>query len=382
MTLASLVLIGGLNQSLHTGGRVAVALTAVGLGASPFVIGTITALYGLVPMLVSLHVGKLNDRIGPRLPMFAGTLMFVIGGLVPTWHPSLASLYVAATLIGLGNMTFQLSIQNAVGFIGAREDRTRNFSSMAIGMSGGAIVGPLVAGYAIDYAGYEPAFMMLAALPLVSLVMLSTLKLDLVVPASRTHVRGATRTRDLLANRGLRAIYLITALHVMSWELFTFLMPVHGSAIGLSASTIGIVMGAFSAATFFMRVFLPPLARRFDHWQLIKAALVLAGAMFVALPLMSHTAGLVVLAFILGAGLGAAQPLTMTLMHESAPPGRIGESLGIRTTVICALQCVMPLLFGGVGTALGMGPVAWAVAFTLWGGVAATRTGARGKRDA
>ena len=39
------IIIGALNQSMHTGGRVAVALTAVGLTASPFTIGTIAALY-------------------------------------------------------------------------------------------------------------------------------------------------------------------------------------------------------------------------------------------------------------------------------------------------------------------------------------------------
>ena len=66
MTLPLLVIIGALNQSLHTGGRVAVSLTAVSLQASPVVIGTIGALYGLLSMLLSVSVGKLNDRIGPR----------------------------------------------------------------------------------------------------------------------------------------------------------------------------------------------------------------------------------------------------------------------------------------------------------------------------
>jgi MFS family permease len=374
LTLALLVLIAALNQSLHTGGRVAVALTAVGLGASPFVIGTVTALYGLLPTLLSVSVGKLNDRIGPRIPMYAGTLLFIAGGLVPSYEPGLASLYVAATFIGLGNMTFQVSIQNAVGHLGASEHRTRDFSTLAIGMSSGAIIGPLVAGYSIDYAGYEWAFIFLSLLPFASLVMLSTSRLGLPATAARGPARAGARTLDLLKNRWLVAIYIITGMHVMSWELFTFLMPVHGSQIGLSASTIGIIMGAFSAASFFMRIVLPPLARRFDHWLLIKATLVLGGVVFCALPLMSQAAVLVLLAFILGAGLGAAQPLTMTLIHETTPPGRVGESLGLRTTVICMFQFAMPLAFGAVGSAFGMPAVFWAVAFVLWGGVAAVRT--------
>ncbi len=362
---------------MHTGGRVAVALTAIDLHASPFVLGTVTALYGLLPMLFSLQVGKLNDRIGPRIPILAGSLMFALGGLVPTWHPTLASLYVAATLIGLGNMTFQVSIQNAVGFIGGREDRTRNFSTLAIGMSTGAIVGPLVAGYAIEYAGHEPAFIFLTLMPLLSLVLLASVRLELPRPQEGAPARGPTRAAELLRNRPLRALFIITGLHVLSWELFTFLMPVHGTAIGLSASTIGIIMGAFSAAAFLIRMILPPLAARFNHWQLIKAALALGGVIFVAIPVVYSTPLLILLAFVLGAGLGSAQPLTMTLMHEAAPPGRIGESLGIRTTVVCSCQCVLPLVFGGLGGALGMTPVFWAVAAVLWAGAAFTRTGRR-----
>ena len=150
-------------------------------------------------------------------------------------------------------------------------------------------------------------------------------------------------------------------------------MPVHGSAIGLSASTIGIIMGSFSAASFLMRMILPPLARHFDHWQVIKGSLVMGGVVFCTVPFVSHPAILVALAFVLGGGLGAAQPLTMTMMHETAPPGRVGESLGIRTTVVCSFQCVMPLAFGGLGSAFGLGPVFWAVSLVIWGGVAASR---------
>lgn len=375
MTLHLLVLTAALNQALHTGGRVAVALTTISLNASPLVIGTITALYGLLPMALALPLGKLTDRIGPRLPMYAGTLFFVAGALLPSYAPNLVTLYLAAALIGMGNMTFQLSVQNAVGHIGGRDDRTRNFSSLAIGMSSGAILGPLIAGYAIDYTGYESAFIFLALPPFAALILISVADLGLVRPATGTQSRGATRTLDLLANRGLVAIYVITFIHVLSWELYTFLMPLHGSEIGLSASTIGILMGAFSAASFTMRVMLPPLAKRFDHWQLIKGMLMMAGVIFVALPMANQTFLLVVLSAIIGGCLGAAQPLTMTLIHDNSPPGRIGESLGLRTTVVSSCQFVLPLVFGGLGSLLGLAPVFWLSAAIICGGIGAARTG-------
>jgi MFS family permease len=374
LTLYILVIIGALNQSMHTGGRVAVALTAVGLAASPFTIGTIAALYGLVPMFLSVILGKLIDRIGSRVPMMVGSLLFVAGGLLPAFGPSMWKLYVAATLIGVGNMTFQLSIQNAVGRISERADLTRNFSTLAIGMSSGAIIGPLVAGYAIDYTGYESAFIFLSLLPFAALLTLIFGRVRFPASASRAVARAKTRTLDLLGHPGLLAIYIIAGLHVLSWELFSFLTPIYGSDIGLSASTIGIIMGAFSAASFAMRMLLPPLAARYNHWILIKGMLVIAAVAFLLLPLAHHTIFLVVLSSIVGAGLGAAQPLTMTLIHDNSPPDRIGESLGVRTTVVCCFQFAMPLAIGSLATVLGLAQVFWVMAVVVIAGTVATRT--------
>ena len=60
--------------------------------------------------------------------------------------------------------------------------------------------------------------------------------------------------------------------------------------------------------------------------------------------------------------------MVLTLLHESAPQGRAGEALGLRTTLINGSQTVMPLIFGGVGAALGMAPVFWCIAAVLLGG--------------
>jgi len=57
----------------------------------------------------------------------------------------------------------------------------------------------------------------------------------------------------------------------------------------------------------------------------------------------------------------------MSLIQRSTPPGRLGESLGVRTTVMNASHTVLPVLFGGVGAALGMGPAFWAMALVLGG---------------
>jgi MFS family permease len=70
------------------------------------------------------------------------------------------------------------------------------------------------------------------------------------------------------------------------------------------------------------------------------------------------------LAFILGVGLGGAQPMIMALLYNQAPPGRGGEAVGVRTLLLNFSQTSIPLLFG----ALGMSPAFWTMAAALLAG--------------
>jgi hypothetical protein len=70
-------------------------------------------------------------------------------------------------------------------------------------------------------------------------------------------------------------------------------------------------------------------------------------------------------AFILGLGLGATQPSVMSLIYATAPAGRAGEAVGLRSVVLNASSTVLPLAFGGVGAAVGMTPVFWSMAGML-----------------
>jgi len=57
--------------------------------------------------------------------------------------------------------------------------------------------------------------------------------------------------------------------------------------------------------------------------------------------------------------------MVMTLLHAASPPGRAGEAVGVRTTVLNASSTVMPMLIGTLGVAIGVGPAFWLVATVL-----------------
>ena len=141
-----------------------------------------------------------------------------------------------------------------------------------------------------------------------------------------------------------------------------------GAGRGVSASTIGIVMASFATATFTVRLLMPVLARRLREWTVITAALLISGAAYSMFPFSESVAPLMALSFLLGIGLGCAQPMINSLLYTASPPGRQGEVIGLRTTLLNASHTVMPLLFGAVGSALGMGPVFWTISACLLSG--------------
>lgn len=366
-TLYFLIFITLLNHSAFAGSRVAVSLYAIHLHATPFTVGALMALYAVLPMLLAVSMGRLIDRIGTRFPMLLGSVSVGAGTLLPyLWH-NLGALYPASVLIGSGFMMYQVAAQNSIGYLGRPEDRAMTFSLASLGFSVSGFTGPMIAGFGIDSIGHIATFAVFAAFPIVPIAVLGLNRLRLPQPHAHTASLepGRRRIADLLRHRGLRPIFLASALLAAAWDMFNFAIPIYGSRIGLSASSIGLVLGSFSVATFVIRGLLPAISRRLTPWRLLTVSLGTAAAAFFLFPMLERAALLMVVAFLLGLGLGMSQPMVMSLLHNIAPPGRVGEAIGVRMSLVNFSQTVMPLLFGALGTALGMAPVFWATALLL-----------------
>lgn len=374
-TLYLLIFVTLLNHSVFAGTRVAASLYAIHLGATPFTVGALMGLYALLPMFFAVSMGRWTDRVGARPPMLIGSCAIGSGASLPFLWPGMGSLYIASVLIGSGFMMYQVAAQHIVGYIGKPEDRPVNFSLSALGFSISGFAGPMLAGFGIDGIGYTATFAVLAGFPLVPLAVLGLDKLRLPQP----HAHAAPpdprhRVADLLRHHELRPVFVTSGLLAAAWDMFTFAIPVYGSSIDLSASSIGLVLGAFSVATFVIRGLLPAISRRLTAWPLLAASLAIAAGSFLLFPLVERAALLMSVAFLLGLGLGMSQPMVMSLLHNTAPVGRVGEAVGVRMTLVNISQITIPLAFGALGTALGMLPVFWATALLLSGGSWYART--------
>ncbi|WP_265921404.1 MFS transporter [Cupriavidus nantongensis] len=350
------------NHVAFNASRVVVSLFAISLKASTVTLGVLMSLYALLPMLLAIRAGKRIDQIGPRKPMMAGSLMVVAGTLLPAlWH-ELGALYLSCALIGVGFMLVQVAMQLLIGQVSTDATRLRNYTWHALGLSVSGTLGPVAMGYVIEHAGFRPAFAVLVLVALAGQAGLQWVRPRLPARggnAGRIAIADGTRhsTLDLLQHPELRAVFIASAVLSAAWDLHAFLIPIQGSRIGLSPSSIGWVLGAFAIATFAIRVAMPAVSRRLSEWKIIRAALLVGALAYLAYPFVAHFWLMCALAFVLGLALGSAQPNVMNILHTASPHGRAGEALGLRSAVLNTSQVVWPLTFGVVGTALGMLPI-------------------------
>jgi predicted MFS family arabinose efflux permease len=368
MVIYLILFLGLLNWASFMSSRVLMSLYAIELGASAAAIGALIAAYGVGPLLLSIRAGKVADRFGSFRPIVLGSAGMAVGLVIPYLFPRIEVLFAAALVIGVALVFLNIALQHLIASLGEAEERTRNVSLQSLAVALGAMIGPLLVGISIDTQGHVPTFLYLSVVVLLSCF--AWIACRRVIPfktrSPKNEAGGGLRV--LLEQPGLRRITIVSGLVAAGVDLYTFYMPIYGHSIGLSATMIGVVLGAFATAQFVVRSVLPVLVRRWNEDTVMTGSMYLAGATFLLFPFVHQFAALLLLSFGLGLGLGVGQPLSIIMTYNRAPPGRAGEALGLRFTVINFTHMAIPVAFGTVGSTLGLVTVFVANSVLMAGG--------------
>ena len=348
-----------LNIIIHgclIGSRMVMVLLAIELGANTLEIGVMVALYSALPLLLGVYSGRLSDRYGVRGPMLFGAVLCGSGLLLPYLWRHIAALYFSAAIIGAAFVFYNVSVQNLAGAWGPREDRAKNFSTLSLGYSISSLLGPLVAGYAIEYLGHASAYLIFSISTLAPIMVISLhpklRKFELPKSSGGRH-----SAFDLLRMPELRKVMIIGAMVVTGWDLYSFYLPIYAHSIKLPASMIGIILGTFAVATFIVRFSLPFLTRRYNSRRVLSVSMFWGAAMFLLFPFVKDVWLLGALSFSIGLALGCGQPVTLLLAYNRSPEGRTGEATGIRFAFNHLAHSTVPIAAGALSSAFGVAPV-------------------------
>jgi MFS family permease len=368
MSIYLITLLNMLNSIALRGSRVLMSLFAITLGAGAFEIGILIVVSLMFQLFLGIYAGRVTDRYGFRLPILFGSLGASLAMIVPWLYPELLGLYVSRALTGLSLIFFSIAIQNLATSLDGPEMRARNLATFTLGGSISGMIAPLLVGFSIDYFGHARGYLLLACLAI--LPMLALFTIPQIVPGARGRKPKAEPSNplDLMRIAPLRRTLLAGAIVFSGTDLLSFYVPIYGASIGLSASTIGLILSAYAAAQFVVRVVMPALVSRWGEEKLLTLSLLAAGIAYPLFPFFENPWTLTLIAFALGLGLGCGQPLSMMLTYNRSPDGRTGEVLGLRVTINKIVQIGVPLLFGLVGSAFGLITVFVSNAVFLFGG--------------
>ena len=357
--------------SIHacmTGLRMATPLLALREGYSPAAVGFLLALFALTQVFLSLPAGRYADRHGLKRPLGLSVIVASAGAAAAVVFPQYPVLCLAALCSGGASGAAVIALQRHVGRQAHDSVTLRKvFSWLAIGPAVSNFLGPFAAGLLIDYAGgeaasdtgFRAAFLLMALLPLGAWFWVRTLAE--APPAPRPQDSAKRAAWDMLQNQGFRRLLLMNWALSSCWDVHTFVVPILGHERGYSASAIGSILGAFAIAAAAIRLLIPLLSEHLSEWKVVLGAMLGASVLFIAYPFMPSVWAMMGCSIALGLVLGSVQPMVMSMIHQITPPHRQGEALGLRMMAINGSSVLMPVLFGSIGTVVGVSALFWAV---------------------
>ncbi|HVY20286.1 MAG TPA: MFS transporter [Bauldia sp.] len=360
--------------------RVTLSLYTLQLGGTPSTVALLLTTFYAFPLVISWPVGVLSDRVGSRPLLLLGILFGVVGMTIPFFFRSLDSVFVGGVLVGLSFSFHNVLLQNLVGLLSTPELRARNLSNSFVIGSIAGFVGPLIAGVTIDHVGNALACLYVSVPPLTAFVALVVWGGRL--PGGSLPAEAPVDFRSTLAQPGLIRVLVTSGISQFGQDLFALYIPVYGHLAGLSASTIGVVLASFAAATFLVRFTLARLIERLGIDRLLSYSLILTAAAALLVPVTANPVLLSMIAFVAGLGVGCCQPVTTIMMFRDSAAGRTGGALGLRLSVNNLVRAGGPIFLGLIASGFGFPPVFWtATAFILYGGWLAYPAAGRAPTD-
>ncbi len=334
---------------------VTVPVYSLELGASPLMLGVVLSSQYLLPFLLAIPLGGLVTRHGGRVTLVIGALVMVAGLLLMQAVPGYYGLIGGQLLIGLAHLQMVLSAQTIISSLATGPKLEGYFGWYSTWLSGGQVIGPLIAGGWIQWAGgVGNLFLVMAGIALLGGLSGLALTGDATRGVRVTRKLTGFRAQALLArsNTGVQVSIAITVAGMFTLGVFGSYLPVYLDSLQMGAVMIGVLVSIRAGVSMVIRPFIPRIIfAAGGRGRATTLALAVVTVGLACLGFATSAPAIAVLALLVGLGGGLTQPLSMVVLAESVGPEQRSGALGMRLMVNRAVHFVAPLLFGAV---LGM----------------------------
>lgn len=332
---------------------------------SPFLLGLVTAVQFTPMLLFSLFAGVAADRLPKRKLLLvtqsgssltALTLgLLVLTGYIQYWH-----VLVLAGILGTINAFDSPTRQSFIVELVGKHDLMNAIVLNSTAFNGARIVGPAVAGFAIDYLGMAPCFLVNSATYLAVIIGLLSLRVDDTAKDTEPMEMVFSKIKDGLKYIRqtpliLRILSLLVIMSIFAMN-YNVLIPVLArDTLGLQAQGYGILMSAMGVGSIIAAVILAFVSHLGPRWYIL-----MSGAVGLALfqLLLAFNRSLIIALVLLGlTGMSMITFVTSvnTTLQLNSPDHLRGRVMSVYTLVFLGLA---PLgsLFSGTVADLGGAP--------------------------
>lgn len=331
-----------------------VPLYARSVGASTAQVGMINSAFMLMAGLLSLPLGLVSDRVGPKRLAAAGVLVLSATSFLLCWSRTPLQLMLVYLAFGTGLAAFGPTMMSLVADIAPATHLGRAYGWYTTALYTSMSIGPALGGLVAQRWGFQPVFLISG-----SVIFVTFWVLLLFLPERRKVAVSNPQTAlaslgELLHNRPLLGCWLATLGGCFGLGMFISFMPLHAHDRHLAIGEIGLVFAVQGVSNALSRIPFGQLSDRVaDRAHLVVYGLLGFAASMVGLGIASNLLQFLVFAAALGISMGLAFTSVGALIAEVVPQQSRGLAMGGYNTCIYLGMMLSSALMGGVIERIG-----------------------------
>jgi MFS family permease len=304
-------------------------------GSTPYLIGEALGIYGLTQGLLQIPFGLLSDRIGRKVMIVAGLVLFAAGSAVAAVSTSIGGVIVGRALQGAGAVGSV--ILALVADLTSEDNRTKAMAMVGLSIGASFMIAIVAGPIAASFIGVAGIFWLMAALALVGIAITQFVVPN---PPRLTLHRDAEAVPALIGAvlrdpQLLRLDYGIFALHAMLTASFLVMPAILRATVALPVQRQWLIYLPVLLAS--VAVMLPAIIVA-EKYRRMKAVFVGAvAALILSQGLLYIGAGnlVVVLAalVIFFSAFNVMEASLPSLITKMAPPDGKGTAMGLYSSL-------------------------------------------------
>jgi MFS family permease len=312
-------------------------LYALSFDVSLFMVGALISGFGIARLLLDVPTGMMVDRFGMKRFMIFGVVVVAASSIVCGFAVNYWMLFIGRVFEGVGSAMYSTTSFTCMGRV-APEQKRGKYMSFYLGMFLlGSVSGPAIGGYIGETFGLSAPFFFYAGSAIFCYLLIQFGVNEGAFREKTGRVSDKIEIRQiktLLSDYTFAAICLaIFAIFVVRMGITATLVPVFAySNLGMTASSLGLVLTLSSLANFAIMVPAGSLTDRYGRRSFMFASIFLTGLSVVLIPFSGDVIAFAAIMIVLGFSLGLSGPI-IAWVTDITNRDRLGTSMGIFRTM-------------------------------------------------